>query len=395
MTIRSGKIAFSEYIPARMIHMNSTPGKKKPMSPALKCFAALSVIPCLALSGCVSDKTEPAPPPATESSPAPETCVPAQPETGLHPQAAEFLRRQPAELAARQMEAIREARNGNPAALAPWRLTEEPFLPEGVKILNLEYESEAGPRALRLFLPESAAGTPRAAVLYLHGGGWVLGSIQRCSSFCAELALKTGAAVAAPDYRLAPEAPWPAALDDVLAAYNYLTTNADDYNIDPDRLVLAGDSAGGQLAATAALKEFETTEEKPAGLILFYPVVTLEPDSRESWKRCGKGFNLDADLMEEFNAAYVPDPAQRKEPLVSPLNAAPESFPPVLLVTAEYDILRDQATDFAAGLRKAGVPVRVRRYRGAVHGFITFPGLEIFFRQGVEDAASFLDGLGR
>ena len=223
----------------------------------------------------------------------------------------------------------------------------------------------------------------------------MLGSIQRCSSFCAELALKTGAAVAAPDYRLAPEAPWPAALDDVLAAYNYLTTNADDYNIDPDRLVLAGDSAGGQLAATAALKEFETTEEKPAGLILFYPVVTLEPDSRESWKRCGKGFNLDADLMEEFNAAYVPDPAQRKEPLVSPLNAAPESFPPVLLVTAEYDILRDQATDFAAGLRKAGVPVRVRRYRGAVHGFITFPGLEIFFRQGVEDAASFLDGLGR
>lgn len=115
----------------------------------------------------------------------------------------------------------------------------------------------------------------------------------------------------------------------MLAAYNYLTTNADDYNIDPDRLVLAGDSAGGQLAATAALKEFETTEEKPAGLILFYPVVTLEPDSRESWKRCGKGFNLDADLMEEFNAAYVPDPAQRKEPLVSPLNAAPESFPPV------------------------------------------------------------------
>ena len=119
MTIRSGKIAFSEYIPARMIHMNSTPGKKKPMSPALKRFAALSVIPCLALSGCVSDKAEPAPPPAPESSPAPETCVPAQPETGLHPQAAEFLRRQPAELAARQMEAIREARNGNPAALAP------------------------------------------------------------------------------------------------------------------------------------------------------------------------------------------------------------------------------------------------------------------------------------
>lgn len=122
--------------------------------------------------------------------------------------------------------------------------------------------------------------------------------------------------------------------------------------------VLAGDSAAAT-AATAALMEFETTEEKPAGLILFYPVVTLEPDSRESWKRCGKGFNLDADLMEEFNAAYVPDPAQRKEPLVSPLNAAPESFPPVLLVTAEYDILqRSRRRISRQGLRKAGVPVR-------------------------------------
>lgn len=130
MTIRSGKIAFSEYIPARMIHMNSTPGKKKPMSPALKRVAALSVIPCLALSGCVSDKAEPAPPPAPESSPAPETCVPAHPETGLHPQAAEFLRA----AAGRTRRAAGEAtakRATEPAALAPWRLTEEPLLAGG------------------------------------------------------------------------------------------------------------------------------------------------------------------------------------------------------------------------------------------------------------------------
>ena len=308
----------------------------------------------------------------------------------LHPETQTFLAGMPSGLAELQTKAIREAIAGNGALLKQVRNSRkvDTVPPSGVTTEELSFEG----LPIRLY---RTPGPVRVLVLYLHGGGWVLGSIQRCSSFCAELALKTGAAVAAPDYRLAPEAPWPAALDDVLAAYNYLTTNADDYNIDPDRLVLAGDSAGGQLAATAALKEFETTEEKPAGLILFYPVVTLEPDNRESWKRCGKGFNLDADLMEEFNAAYVPDPAQRKEPLVSPLNAAPESFPPVLLVTAEYDILRDQATDFAAGLRKAGVPVRVRRYRGAVHGFITFPGLEIFFRQGVEDAASFLDGLGR
>ncbi|MBS1368494.1 MAG: alpha/beta hydrolase [Lentisphaeria bacterium] len=343
-------------------------------------------------SGC----TAPAPEePETTDTPAAVDKTPAPAQPAMHPQAAAFVAALPPGLAEKQIRAIRKAASGDPSELAVYRLKEEQPPPAGITVRNLEYESGDTARAIRLYIPETGSKEPRPAILYLHGGGWVLGSIQRCSRFCGELAAKSGAIVAAPDYRLAPESPYPAALDDTLAAYNFLSTGADEFGMDADRIFLAGDSAGGQLAVTAALKEFETTEEKPAGLILFYPVVTLEPDARESRTLYGKGFNLDSDLMDAFGAAYVPEPAIRREPFVSPLGAELSVLPPVLLVTAEFDILRDQAAEFAQKLKKGGVPVRARRYKGAVHGFITFPGMDAFFQQGVADAASFLRDAGK
>lgn len=250
--------------------------------------------------------------------------------------------------------------------------------PEGVHIRELAFESEAGPRTMRLFLPETVRETPRPAVLHLHGAD------RDAARFCAELALSADAVVAAP------ETPWASAPGDALAAYNRLRTDADELGIDPERIYLAGDAAGGLLALSVAREEFETTGEKPAGLLLFYPVLSLEPDGRESWKRYETGFGFDAAELEKFAAEWCPDADQRKA--MSAMDAEIGNLPPTLLVVAGCDIVRDQGLAFAARLRKADVPVRVRRYNGAIHGFLTRSGLDAFRKQAVTDAASFLSG---
>lgn len=251
--------------------------------------------------------------------------------------------------------------------------------PEGVEIRELPFESEAGPRTMRLFLPSAKRDDkPRGAVLHLHGAG------RDATRFCGELALRADVAVAAPD------TPWETAAGDALAAYNRLCTDADRLGIDPDRIFLSGDAAGGLLAVAAAREEFETTGEKPAGLLLFYPLLSPEPAAGESWKRYGVGFGLDSEELERFIAEWIPDPAARKA-FAFPDDAA-KGMPPTLLVVAECDILRDGGTGFAAQLRHAGVQVRALRYNGAIHGFLTRPGLDTFRRRAVTDAASFLAG---
>ena len=254
----------------------------------------------------------------------------------------------------------------------------ETALPEGVHSRDLAFESEGGPRTMRLYLPEAVRETPRPAVLLLHGAD------RDAARFCAELALQADAVVAAP------ETPWASASGDVLAAYNHLCTDADELGIDPERIYLAGDAAGGLLAISVAREEFETTGEKPAGLLLFYPVLSLEPDNRESSKRYETGFGFDAAELKKFAEEWIPDADRRKE--MSAMDAEVGNLPPTLLVVAGCDIVRDQGVAFASRLHQAGVPVRVRRYNGAIHGFLIRGGLDAFRKQAVTDAASFLTG---
>lgn len=310
-----------------------------------------------------------------------------------HRDVAAFLSAQAAGVGAMQKNAVRAARNGDFTALNAVRgsrgkaAAAEPD--DAISVVDDSVPSASGSIPIRLYLP---AGTTevrgRPAVLYLHGGGWTIGGIGSCARFCRKLAAAAGTVVAAIDYRLAPEHPFPAAFEDTLSARRWLQRHAG-----ADRVYLAGDSAGGNLAVAAALR----TAQDPAspgvsGLILFYPVTYADADGSESWIRNGSGYALDAELMNEFNAAYATEDSRRSDPMISPiLSASLSTLPPMLLVTAQYDILHDQGREFAVRAAEAGVQVDARCYAGASHLFISMPGMDVFFRRAVTDAAGFLN----
>ena len=159
--------------------------------------------------------------------------------------------------------------------------------------------------------------------------------------------------------------------------------------VDASRITLAGDSAGGNLAAAVALRLLDERKKAVDGLILFYPVASLQQDRSESWKKYGKGYALDSRLMEAFNDAYVPDAARRAERYVSPLGTDLKGLPKTLLITSEYDILRDQGEELGRRMKAAGVDVRMLRFDGAPHIFISMPGLDTFFDRALKESVAF------
>ena len=284
----------------------------------------------------------------------------------LSDEAAAFLKQLPADLQERQATAIRQAVAGHPAALLAERSARLRSARPIPTDATLAVRDESLPVAdgLRLRFYEPAGALLPATVLYLHGGGWVLGSVDSCGAFCAALARQANVRVVALDYRLAPEHPFPAAREDTLAAVAYLRARYDG------ALILAGDSAGGNLALTTA------DVCRPDGLLLFYPVVDATTDGRPSWERYGKGYGLDANLMEAFNEAYAPESLRRASPRLSPLRAiaALPRLPPTLLIAAECDILADQGKIFVETLQARGYPIHRKVIPGSVHLFITVPG---------------------
>ena len=245
--------------------------------------------------------------------------------------------------------------------------------PAGVRVEN----TRVGDRRIRFYYPGTEPG--KTIVLYLHGGGWTLGGLEGSARFCGDLAKVSGLDVATLDYRLAPEHRAPAALEDVLAAVRMLRERG--YR----RIYLAGDSAGGNLAATAAWKE----RSGIAGVILYYPVVLAKNDRSESWRKYGVGFGLDGALMEAFNESYAPG-TLAQDPSVSPLLAREfRRWPETWIVAAECDVLRDQGRAFADRLLREGVRVTWRLLPGTLHAFLTYPGMENAYRDGLRSLSIF------
>ncbi len=259
-----------------------------------------------------------------------------------------------------------------------------PAIPSQVRELMV-----AGSIPARLYTPVGLAeGSP--LLVFFHGGGWVIGSLNTHDNTCRFLAETAGARVLSVDYRLAPEHPFPAAVDDALAAFDHAVAHAAELGADPALVAVGGDSAGGNLAAVVSHQRARSGGPVPAFALLFYPAV--DPSTRRPTReRYSKGlFLTDAD-MTWFEGHYLPDPADRTDPRVAVLLAEDLSgFPPTYLATAGFDPLRDEGEEFAARLREFGVPVALRRQPDLIHGFITFLGFGNRPREATAEAAGAL-----
>lgn len=282
-------------------------------------------------------------------------------------------------LQARQTEAIRQAISGDGSLLYNVRnaRNKPAELPEGVSRTEIS-------KNLTLFRSERYASDTIPLLVYFHGGGWVIGSINSCSRYCSAMADK-GIAVLAVDYRLAPEHPFPQGLDDCVNAVDFALKNMVAWKC--RGISVGGDSSGGNLATAVAMSMPRGTFDS---MILFYPVTKAYADHSKSWKDYGKGYGLDSQLMEAFNDAYTSEP---HNPLISPAEAASSTLstlPPTLLVAAERDILYCQGKDFAQRIANLGVNTKYVLIPGSVHLFITVPGQPTAFGRAVNESSSFI-----
>ena len=246
-----------------------------------------------------------------------------------------------------------------------------PAGPDLESVRDIVIPSQAGGMPARVYSPSSSA---PGLVLYFHGGGWVVGTLDGWDASVRGLAVASGCDVVSVDYRLAPEHVFPAAADD---AYDALAWAASASGLAGGRpIVVAGDSAGGNLAAVSALRARDSGGPPIALQVLVYPVVDHDLDRRSYHEYDGDELIVNRRDMIWFWDHYAPDPGTRVNPYASPLRASSLSgLPPVYLVTAEHDPLREEGFAFAERLRAARVPVDHRHFGSQIHGFFTFTGM--------------------
>ncbi|RFS87385.1 alpha/beta hydrolase [Actinomadura spongiicola] len=270
-----------------------------------------------------------------------------------------------------------------------------PVLPRGPELFdvrNVEIEVAGGTIGARIYRPGEGRGHP--LLLYFHGGGFFLGSVDGVDALCRHLAFRSGRVVVSVGYRLAPEHPFPVPADDCLAATLWAAERAERWGADPARIALGGDSAGATLAISTAIGLHRLGGPAPGGLLLAYPAVDVT-FSTPSWTEFA-----DAPLITTEDARWTWGMYLGRhgwdDPRAVPNRAADLSFlPPTLVVTAEVDVLRDDAAAFADRLASEGVTARHREYPGVFHGFFTEVGLYRRTTLAVDESAVFLRRLPR
>jgi acetyl esterase len=220
----------------------------------------------------------------------------------------------------------------------------------------------------RVYTPSGKVG-PHPILVFFHGGGWVFGTLETHGDICRTLCHRSGSLVVSVDYRRAPEHRFPAALDDCSAAVRWCAGHAAEFGGDPTRLAVAGDSAGGNLAAAVALRLRDKGGPALTLQVLIYPVTNCAFDTA-SYHQYAAGYGLTRDMMRYFWTNYLSRSVDANHPAASPLQAADlAGLPPALVLTAQYDVLRDEGEAYAARLAQAAVPVRCTRYLEMNHGF--------------------------
>lgn len=238
--------------------------------------------------------------------------------------------------------------------------------PQLASVRDIVIPGQAGGIPARVYSPAPDA---PGVVVYYHGGGWVIGSIDDWDASCRALAVASGCDLVSVDYRLAPEHVFPAAVDDAYDALVWVASSLADGR----PVVVAGDSAGGNLAAVAALRARDSGGPALAMQLLVYPVTDHDLDRKSYHQYDGTEFILNRRDMAWFWDLYAPDPAARANPYASPLRATDlAGLPPAYVITAEHDPLRDEGFAYADRLRAARVPVEHRHYGSEIHAFFTF-----------------------
>ncbi|MEM3238289.1 MAG: alpha/beta hydrolase [Thermoplasmata archaeon] len=251
-------------------------------------------------------------------------------------------------------------------------MNQNPFIQknEPIKAMrNLSFEHHGIKVACRLYEPDSKFD---GLIVYLHGGGFVFGNIESFEDICRKAANVSGCKVLAVEYRLAPEHKFPAAIDDAYESYIWARNNCKLLGIDPDKIAIAGDSAGGNLTAATCLRARDSNVPVPKLQVMFYPV--LGPDLfSEAMREYGDGYFLTKKQMYWFNKMYLSSEQDLFNVYMSPILAENlKNLPEAIIITAEHDPLRDQGEMYIARLYDVGVPVTGIRAKGMIHGFINF-----------------------
>lgn len=254
-----------------------------------------------------------------------------------------------------------------------------------VEVRNRTIPGPGGPIEIRVYRPVLKDTLP--ALLFFHGGGFVICNLDTHDRTCRNLANGSGSAVISVAYRLAPEHKYPAAVDDAYAATKYVAEHAAEFGIDPNRIAVSGDSAGGNLATVVSLLARDRGGPRLKFQLLIYPVVDFY-DKSPSMQEFDGNF-LTRKSMDWFMESYLPNHAAGLEPSASPMYAADlRGLPPAMIITAECDPLRDQGEAYARKLQSAGVPVELKRYEGMIHPFLQFAGVLDTAKIAMTDATS-------
>lgn len=277
-----------------------------------------------------------------------------------------------------------EARQGARNTAAATSLPPEPV----ARVEDRCIPGPGGDIPVRIYTP--AGPGPMPVLVYFHGGGWVMSDLNTHDGLCRALANRSCAMVVSVDYRLAPEAPFPAAIEDACAATLWVWRNAASLGADPSRVAVGGDSAGGNLAAATCLWSRDQGFPPIAFQLLIYPVVDRSFDTR-SYLENAEGYHLSRESMIWFWRQYLAQESDGLNPLAAPLRAESlAGLPPALVITAEYDPLRDEGEAYAARLKEAGVPVTLTRYQGMIHAFVRMAGVLDKGKAAVEECSAAL-----
>lgn len=256
-------------------------------------------------------------------------------------------------------------------------------------VVNRDMQGPGGSLGLRIYTPNGTG--PFPLMVYFHGSGFVVCSLDTHDLMCRNLCAGTGCVVVSVDYRLAPEGKFPAAVDDCYAATKWAQANASGLGADPGRVLVAGDSAGGNLAAVTALRIRDEGGPALLAQLLIYPVTDHWTANFPSMEENAEGYGLGKAGMIWFWNHYLSGESDAANPHVSPLRAKDLSrLPPALVITAQYDPLRDEGEAYAKKLREAGVTVQMKRYDGMNHGFFNLPGLVAKADVAVDEACAWV-----